>query len=115
MNIGNFGNSLQKLLSKLSVHPGAFNLEVYCAQVKAVREKVFPLFVPIVQLLQGLPLAFVITDKLGVDHDFIPIVKYADSSYLDFFEMIKDLNRNCFTNFMILMPTFLKEIAENEG
>lgn len=115
LDIWDIGHALEKLLGELCVHPWALDFGKNSVQIVALSKKFFPFSVPITELLQCFPLTLVIADQFWVDHDLIPVVLDVDLSYIDLFEVKKDLDRIGITDLMILMPTFLKEITEKEG
>jgi hypothetical protein len=113
LNIRNLGYTFQKKLGELIIHPRALYIQIYCGKIEARSEQFAPLPIPIIELLQGFPLSFVVTYEFWIGHDGIPIIFDADSVNICFFEIIKDLDYLGFTNLMILMPTFRKVMVVN--
>jgi len=68
------------------------NVELDCGEEIAIREKFWPFSIPVIQLLEGLPLIFIVADQLGRHHDMVPVIVDADVSYLDFLKCIEDLD-----------------------
>lgn len=72
----------------------------------ATGKELVPLPIPVLELLESLPLVFIVADQLRSSHDAIPVVFDADVGDPHFFEMIQDLDRRGLTSLMILMPVF---------
>lgn len=71
-------------------------------------EEFVPFPVPVLKLLEGFPLIFIVADELRGGHDAIPIIVYVNMCNFDFFQEVENLDGSMITSLMIFTPTFLK-------